>query len=257
MDFVKVFNEMIVKISELTYGDDTNLDKINRKLELYIGKCFGKKSRYILDTANTSFYSYNFDNQQSQRQAWKAGQEQLINIVQVMIEDLELNRVVDVKEVKDSGQSNEVPKSIFLVHGHDQALKEEVARFVEKLGLDVIILHEQASGGKTIIEKFEDFSQVGFAIVLLSPDDEIVKTDQKGEKSTFYRARQNVIFEMAFFIGALGRSKVFSLLKGDKIDIPSDYSGVVYTSYDSGKWKMELIKEMKNVGYDIDANLAF
>ena len=50
-------------------------------------------------------------------------------------------------------------------------MKLAVARTLEKLGLDAIILHEQPNLGKTIIEKFSDHADVSFAVVLLSPDD--------------------------------------------------------------------------------------
>lgn len=79
------------------------------------------------------------------------------------------------KEKKSIGKNCNSPildnSKVFVVHGRDNELKESVARFVEKLGLNAIILHEQVNGGKTIIEKFEDAANVGFTIVLLTPDD--------------------------------------------------------------------------------------
>jgi predicted nucleotide-binding protein len=141
---------------------------------------------------------------------------------------------------------------IFVVHGRDEAAKESVARFVEKIGLKAIILHEQPNAGRTIIEKFEDYSDVGFAIVLLTPDDIGAPRDKKGQ--TQPRARQNVILELGYFMGKLGRGRVCALYK-EGIEIPSDYQGVLYIPMDSaGAWRMALAKEIKNAGIDVDLN---
>lgn len=144
--------------------------------------------------------------------------------------------------------------NIFIVHGHDDLAKTQVARFVEKLGLKAIILHEQASSSKTIIEKIEAFSNVGYAIVLYTPCD-IGKKDHDDHELKS-RARQNVVFEHGYFIGHLGRSKVTALVKG-KIETPNDISGVVYTDMDErGAWMLDLAKELKEAGYTIDLENA-
>jgi len=141
---------------------------------------------------------------------------------------------------------------IFIAHGQDETAKESVARFVERLGPTVVILHEQPNVGRTIIEKFEDHSNVAFAIVLLTPDDIGAPNDKKGE--TKPRARQNVILELGYFMGKLGRGRVCALYK-EGIEIPSDYQGVLYIPMDSaGAWKMELAKEIKNAGIEVDLN---
>lgn len=140
---------------------------------------------------------------------------------------------------------------IFVVHGHDNAMKEAVARFVEQNGLQPIILHEQPNSGRTVIEKFEAYSDVGFAIVLLTPDDKGAAMSE-GELSN--RARQNVVFEMGFFVGKIGRDKVAVLHKSD-IELPSDISGIMYVKVDdAGAWKFLLAKELKEAGYNIDLN---
>ena len=142
---------------------------------------------------------------------------------------------------------------IFLIHGHDEAAKSEVARFLVRLDLEPVILDEQASEGKTIIEKVETHADVGYAVALLTADD---VGSRQGDVAVQPRARQNVIFELGFFIGHLGRGSVCALTKGEP-EIPSDYSGVVYVSMESGEWKMALIKELKAAGLDVDANKAF
>ncbi len=137
---------------------------------------------------------------------------------------------------------------IFIVHGHDGEAKAEVARFIEKLGFTPIILHEQASKGRTIIENVESNSDVGFAVVLLTPDDE---GNQKGQ-SPKPRARQNVVLELGYFVGRLGRDRVCALRRGD-VEIPSDFDGVVYETYDDhGAWKSKLAKELAAAGFEFD-----
>ena len=143
---------------------------------------------------------------------------------------------------------------VFLVHGHDNEAKEKVARFLEKLNLNITILHEQPNLGRTIIEKFEDHSGVGYAVVLLTGDDVGNSKEQKDNLKP--RARQNVIYELGFFMGKLGRTHVCAL-KTDGVEEPSDLSGVLYIPLDSGgAWKLRLAGEIKAAGIGIDLNLA-
>jgi predicted nucleotide-binding protein len=134
-------------------------------------------------------------------------------------------------------------------------MKLSVARTIEKLGLNPIILHEQPSKGKTIIEKFTDNSDVTFAIVLLSADDIAYNKNEKPEAAKF-RARQNVIFELGYFIGKLGRDRVLALHEQQSdFEIPSDYSGVLFVPFDrAGKWQFDLVKELKALMINVDAN---
>lgn len=145
-------------------------------------------------------------------------------------------------------------RGIFVIHGRDNETKETVARFLEHLDLEVILLHEQSNQGQTFIEKVEQHAQVGFAVALLTPDD--VGALQEDVENLKPRARQNVIFEFGYFIGRIGRKRVCALAKGD-VEIPSDYAGVIYISLDdAGRWKTELVKELKDAGIEVDANRA-
>ena len=139
---------------------------------------------------------------------------------------------------------------IFIVHGHDGEAREAVARLLERLGLEPIILHEQANRGRTIIEKVEANSDVGFAVILLTPDDEGRALGGMLEP----RVRQNVLLELGYFIGHLGRHKVCALKRG-QVEIPSDFAGVVWEAMDSGDgWKQALGRELKAAGYTVDWN---
>ncbi len=154
---------------------------------------------------------------------------------------------------KKHNEEKELDNSkVFIVHGHDEEAKSKTARFVEKLGFEAIILHEQASSSKTIIEKIEEYSNVGFGIVLYTPCDIGAKQSEKPEYKS--RARQNVIFEHGFLIGKLKRKNVCALVKGD-IETPNDISGVVYISMDKAdSWCYTIAKEMKKAGYKVDMN---
>lgn len=155
------------------------------------------------------------------------------------------------------GQTNasksDVSNNVFIVHGHDSLAKLELARTLERLKLNAIVLHEQPNEGKTIIEKFErDASKVGFAVALLTPDDIGHPKGKPDEAKS--RARQNVVLELGFFSGALGRSNVCVLYKGN-VEIPSDYLGVIYIEMDDGGvWRFALAKELKQAGLPVDLN---
>jgi predicted nucleotide-binding protein len=145
-------------------------------------------------------------------------------------------------------------REAFIVHGHDEAARESVARFLERLGVRPIILHEQANKGQTVIEKFEAHSDVPFAVVLLTPDD--VGSSKQAQSSFQPRARQNVIFELGFFIGKLGRARVCAL-HAEGVELPSDFAGVVYVKMDAGgAWRLALARELKVAGLDVDLNNA-
>lgn len=143
-------------------------------------------------------------------------------------------------------------RKVFIVHGRDNEAKQEVSRFIEKLGLVAIILHEQASSGMTIIEKIEHYSNdADFALVLYTPCDH-GRGVHESNIPPMNRARQNVVFEHGYLMAKLGRENVCSLVKGE-IETPNDISGVVYVPLDKfGAWKNEVAKELKACGYAIN-----
>lgn len=164
--------------------------------------------------------------------------------------------VRDYKKYVQSAGSNDVmlktpfSRKVFIVHGHDDGARETVARFLERIGLEVIILHEQANKGRTIIEKVVAHSDVGFAVVLLTPDDEGCVKGGEPEP----RARQNVLLELGYFIGHLGRDRVCALKRGT-LNIPSDFAGVVWETMDNNSgWKQGLARELEAAGHSIDWN---
>lgn len=142
---------------------------------------------------------------------------------------------------------------VFVVHGRDDAVKHEVARFLERIGLEATILHEQPNGGRTLITKFQEVAKdVTFAVVLMTPDD----VGALAGEAQRPRARQNVVLELGFFLGKMPAGRVCALVKGD-LDRPSDYDGVAYISLDAnGGWKTQLMRELMHAGIPFNAEHA-
>lgn len=173
----------------------------------------------------------------------------------------ELNKVIGAVKSLVEGNGGENTSSlvegdrVFIVHGRNEAALHSCARFLERLEVPVTVLREQPSQGRTIIEKFIDYSDVGFAVVLLTGDDIGGLADLPCEEQK-PRARQNVILELGFFLGKLGRERVCVLYQ-DGVEIPSDYAGVMFVLLDTRQaWRLELAKEMKAAGLPIDLNKA-
>lgn len=178
--------------------------------------------------------------------------KQKIDKLESFIERLVIIPCNKQEEMSVTQKSTLLSDKIFIVHGHNSLMKETTARTLSKLGLAPIILHEQSDGGKTIIEKFEkNSSEVGFAIILLTADDEGKANKETELKS---RARQNVVFEMGYFIGKLGRERVLLLLENG-VEKPGDLDGIVYTPIDANDgWKLKLVKELKACNYNVSAD---
>ena len=172
----------------------------------------------------------------------------------------ELQTTIFLHEPSGSPPSNIKNKSsnkVFIVHGHNHPLKHELAHSLQNAGLDVTILHEQPSRGMTLIEKFAAHAQdAGFAVVLLTADD--IGTEKPPEGLPLLtpmlkkRARQNVVFELGFFIALLGRDRVCALYETG-VEWPSDLTGIAYVEYDSaGRWIHHVAKEICAVGIQVD-----
>lgn len=161
--------------------------------------------------------------------------------------------------------------NIFIVHGRDHTPMKELKTMLYEFGLKPIVLHEQPSGSRTIVEKLEKYSDVGYAFVILTPDDvtlnkfddvlrklrtkeefEMRVSKRAFESMIERRARQNVVLEFGYFMGLLGRNKVCCLHKGD-IELPSDMHGIVYIPFEETVKEVEvkIIKELTEAGYEI------
>ena len=190
------------------------------------------------------------------QEAYVSGLGSAAAILRSMIHEVEEYWQDDLQESSPSEAPEKLQpisaNRVFVIHGRDHGTRNTVARFLEGLELEPVILEEQPDRGLTVIEKFEQNASGGFVVALLTPDD--VGGPNPDELQP--RARQNVIFELGYFVRAFGRNRVRALMKGD-VEIPSDYAGVLYIPMDeAGGWQMPLIREMKNAGLNIDANLA-
>ena len=162
----------------------------------------------------------------------------------------------ELRSNKSSGGSLALSNKVFVVHGHDQLLKTDVEQFIHQIGLEPIVLHRQPDKGRTLIEKFEQNSDVGYAFILLTPDDVAYTIDQDtlpdSSRKKEKRSRPNVIFEFGYFVGKLGRDRVCCLYK-EGVILPSDLDGLVYKKIDGSveSQGMAIIKELKAAGYKI------
>lgn len=142
--------------------------------------------------------------------------------------------------------SNSIQKpTVFIIHGHDEEMKRSVQLFLNRGEIQDVVLHEQPDKNRTVIEKLiDEGSAADYVIALLSPDD--VQEDGS------MRARQNVILEIGYFIGKLGRERV-RLLRREGTVIPSDLHGILYENYDKdGAWRIKILKEIQASGININ-----
>lgn len=144
---------------------------------------------------------------------------------------------------------------VFVVYGHDPTARDQLEAMLRRWGLEPLILDQLPSEGQTVIEKLESYTgQVGFGVVLATPDDEGHRANRPDEES--FRARQNVVLELGMLLAKLGRRRVAVLLKQqDRMERPSDIQGLIYIPFkddlprDAG---VLLAKEMVAQGYMID-----
>ncbi|KAB2846019.1 MAG: nucleotide-binding protein [Melioribacteraceae bacterium] len=250
-----LIESLIEEIQKMPYRNSSILDKVNRRAEMIIRNIYGEKSKYLKDLQTIDFYpNWAPSDESDKRKYWQSGVDEMMNLFNILKE--ELNLFISSKKTKiENEQSQTITNRVFIVHGKDNEMKLAVARTLDKLGLTAVILHEQPNQGRTIIEKFTDYSDVSFAVVLFSPDDE---ARPRGDDSAQLRprARQNVVLELGYFLGKLSRQRVLALFKQTKdFETPSDYSGVIFVPFDdAGRWQFDLLKELKACNYNVDAN---
>lgn len=254
-EFVKQLNNMIKEINSLAHNDEIKKDKILKRLTMLIRNKLGEDSIYIneIETTNFSFYPPSRlvsgkDYSIEYKNTWENGKRDWINTLEIIID--EVNLFSKAPRSTNIGIKNF--NKVFIVHGHDEEMLHATARFLEKLNLESVVLREQPNQGRTIIEKFEDYSDVDFAIVLFSPDD---LGKSKNDENLKLRPRQNVVFELGFFIGKLSRKNVVVLHRTVQgFDMLSDFQGVLFQPYNEG-WEYKIAKELKSVGFNIGFEL--
>lgn len=249
--FKQIYAEIDELIKKQVISEDAEFITWHTKAERFIRKKYGEHSEFkAFSDISYSLMVYALNKTHSDFvEACRNGLEETKAIFKVYLDEMEEETEKVNKPTLMDECSLEYSK-VFIVHGHDGELKESIARLIERQGIKAIILNEQTNGCATIIEKFEKNSEVA-AICLFTKDDV-----GKAMNDTDYqaRARQNVVFEAGYFMGKLGRKHVIMIADND-IEIPSDLQGVVHTN--STYWQVEVLKELKEIGFDIDMNKAF
>lgn len=166
--------------------------------------------------------------------------------------------LIDIKPSKSLKKENSfLSNKIFIVHGHDELLKNQTESLLRGFGLEPIILHQKPDEGLTIIEKLEKHSNVGYAFILLTPDDtgypNTEASKPENERKIELRARQNVIFEFGYFAGKLQRNRVCCLYK-EGVELPTDLDGIIYKKVHKNVSEvgLDIAKELKAIGYKIE-----
>jgi predicted nucleotide-binding protein len=255
MDKRELLTSLRKDVLNLQPLNDVELDRLIQRAVMIVKNIYGRDSGYLTRIRTNDFHLdyYTGDIGEDLKQ-WKLAQGRLINTIDTLLEESDL---FDIQvTAQNAGAKNGVlSNEVFVVHGHDENMKQTVARALGKLDLSPIILHEKPNQGKTIIEKFQEFANVSFAIVLISGDD-MGYSAKADPTSARPRARQNVILELGYFLGLLGRDRVVVLFReAENLEMPSDYDGVVFVPFDQGGgWQVDLLKELKAVGFAVDAN---
>lgn len=250
-----IIDEIDPMVSHNIRSSEPEFQAWRTKAERFLIKKFGKDSLEHRRFANTYFSPLVWcgsDMEQENRDAieWCCdGLKTCKAIFETYLEDIADENSATTQVAKEPNPNN--MDKIFIVHGHDGELKHAVARLVEKQGLEAIILSEQANKGKTIIEKFEENSDVSGAICLFTADD---LGHAKATQDEQPRARQNVVFEAGYFMGKLSRGRVVIIAESG-MELPSDMQGIVYTN--KNNWEVDVLRELNAMGYAIDLNKLF
>jgi predicted nucleotide-binding protein len=243
-------DERLIRESQFSSWENTTLT--------YIEQAFGKNHRNIEHFKKVqSFQSGYAWDEEGLSSHYRDLLNNLIDHLQGFI--TQLDTAIGIREWNGpslSAVKNMSSNKVFIVHGHNHPLKLELAHALQNAGLDVTILHEQPNKGRTLIEKFAAHAQdAGFAVVLLTADDMGAAKPALGPLLTPMlkdRARQNVVFELGFFIGLLGRERVCALYEPG-VEWPSDLNGIAYVEYDSvGRWISQVAKEINAAGINLD-----
>lgn len=255
MDIKRRVEVLDKQVTEARNGNPENFDAWHAATEVALRTVMGADSPLLANFHKVRYSPSMYVSGMDTRGYRPAGVKKVIAILEAAKSELalrdELAEVVEPASVGDDAHSLADQSPVFIVHGHDEARKHELFRVLHDVtGTKPIILHEQPTGGRTIIEKLETYAAAAaFAVALLTSD------DVGGPRETQLlspRARQNVVFEAGYFAGRLSRSRVV-LLHEEGVELPSDLHGVVFISLDAaGAWKMKLTHELAGAGLRVD-----
>jgi predicted nucleotide-binding protein len=257
MDSTRAIELLNQQITDAANGNPANFDEWLNKTEVVVRSVFGDASpihrrldsvRYSpsIWVEGTDFAPYR-----------RAGVLEAVSVLEAAKFEIEIGTDAATSAATEN-TSPETTTRVFIVHGHDNARKFELASWLQNItGEQPVILHQQPNGGQVLIEKLEEHGGgAGFAVVLLTGDD-VGRAKDFDPSDDQARARQNVVFEMGFFFGLIGRSRV-AVLYEPEVELPGDINGLVYTELDAaGGWKPKLASELDRAGIRVDwAKLA-
>lgn len=245
--FKRIYNEIDKLLEMCVTSSDAEFKVWYSKVSWFLINKFGQES-YEYKDFNSLHFSLMICTSDTQKYEFIDACAKDLKTTKKIFEEY-LNEMKEDKEVITGNNTDKKNyNEVFIVHGHDSELKVSVARLLEKQGIKPIILHEQPNQGHTIIEKIESYSDVGAAIVLFTEDDLGHSKEEITERT---RARQNVVFEAGYFMAKLRRENII-IIAAPNIELPGDLSGIVYT--DRANWELEILKELKAIGFAIDVN---
>lgn len=251
-ELIKRQIDQLEGLLQLRY-DDPEVRKWDNITEQILIKAFGKPHENLSDFSYARYGGaliMGMDEYEHQEE-YKRNLQNCRKILEGFIEQLDMFSGAQQKQQDETKTIKITSRKVFIVHGHDDKARNELALILSRLGFEPIILHEQANEGLTLIEKLEKHSDVGYAFVILTPDDIGAKVNHNDELAP--RARQNVVFEFGLFVGKLGRNRVCCLYKGN-VELPSDLHGLVYVPFSSSvnEKQLDIVKELRAVGYTVD-----
>ena len=247
---VALIDDLIRAARKLPWGNEEQLDLLQKRVRMVIRRLFGVTHQYYQDLDDITFPPSYKSQADEYLDDWCLGEAKILNLLMVMREEIEVFGLPNAAKLEPA--TPQVSRRVFVAHGHDEGMREATARTLEKLGLEPIIVGERPGESRTVIEQVEHYSDVEYAVILLSPDDMAYPTGADPSQAR-PRARQNVIDEGGFFRGRLGRSNILILYKEEVgFEKPSNVDGVLYVAYDArGHWKTRLVQELVNRGYDV------
>lgn len=241
--------ESCIESLETCSSDDRALIEWHEKTAEVLESIFLKNGEnYLLEHSG-----FVFDHWQSPTALESANRHRAVGLLRHVIKRLSASVNKTANTARMTETTNNLSE-VFIVHGHDEAVREKIETVITKLGLVPIVLNKKANSGLTIAEKLEKLGKVGFAVVAFTADDLGGTVAQVAESDFEERPRPNVLIELGYFWGKLGRERLCILnAMGD--GVPSDLKGLGYTSLQNGDvWKFELAKELRSAGYNVDVN---
>ena len=225
------------------------------KVETFLCHAIGDKMAQVADFTGINYFPPIYASGMETNSFFYSGLDRAETVLKNIKEEVEEYFPDDAVAINGDHTIGTCIQKVFIVHGHDETLRVKVVSALNKLGLEPIVLRDQPNRFRTILEKFEDYADVGFAVVLLTSDD--IGYDKAKPGTEKGRARQNVVLELGYFLGKLGRNRLMAI-SDPGVELPGDISGVVYTDpRNDAQWQVELVRELKAAGYNVDFNRLF